>query len=263
MNYNHQVKSIIATLFLSFALALSSQAQNNSGEVHYVSNATGDSSKDFSQAEKDRQNERLKKIHYKELVLKFTNTESYYKEKESLKVTENSAYRAGFLAASGAYSSAGIYKNLKTKQFTEEREFYGKIFLVKDSLPLLDWKLEKESKQIGEYTVYKATLEKKIDVGDVTMPSSIGERKAASVIVTAWYTPQIPISLGPGMYQGLPGLILELNVHQTTILCEKVIIRPNSNLKVKASKRGEEVSLIEFDEIAVAKREEQQTLFKN
>ena len=28
--------------------------------------------------------------------------------------------------------------------------------------------------------------------------------------ITAWYTPQIPVSHGPAEYGGLPGLILEL-----------------------------------------------------
>jgi GLPGLI family protein len=37
------------------------------------------------------------------------------------------------------------------------------------------------------------------------------------VTITAWYTPEIPVSQGPEGYWGLPGLILEVNDGKTTI----------------------------------------------
>ena len=37
------------------------------------------------------------------------------------------------------------------------------------------------------------------------------------ILVTAWYTPQIPVNQGPGEYWGLPGLILEVHDDQNLI----------------------------------------------
>ena len=36
--------------------------------------------------------------------------------------------------------------------------------------------------------------------------------------MSAWFTPEIPVSTGPSMYGGLPGLILEINDDRTTML---------------------------------------------
>ena len=62
-------------------------------------------------------------------------------------------------------------------------------------------------------------------------------------VVTAWYTPEIPVSLGPANYWGLPGLILEININEnaSTIIAESiklntlpVILRPKSKGKMIA-----------------------------
>ena len=52
------------------------------------------------------------------------------------------------------------------------------------------------------------------------------------ITITAWYSPEIPVSQGPENYWGLPGLILEVNDGKTTILCSKVVL----NLKDKVEK---------------------------
>ena len=36
--------------------------------------------------------------------------------------------------------------------------------------------------------------------------------------MTAWFTPEIPVSTGPAMYGGLPGLILEISDGNRTML---------------------------------------------
>lgn len=57
----------------------------------------------------------------------------------------------------------------------------------------MDWKLEKETKTSGQYTLQKATTD-------------FGGRHW-----TAWFCKDINISEGPYKFRGLPGLIFELN----------------------------------------------------
>ena len=52
--------------------------------------------------------------------------------------------------------------------------------------------------------------------------------------VTAWYTPQIPVSNGPDEFQGLPGLILELSYDSQTILCSKVTLNLKKQINNKS-----------------------------
>lgn len=64
-------------------------------------------------------------------------------------------------------------------------------YYVAEKTPKIKWKLEKETKQIGSFTAYKATC-------------NFRGRN-----YTAWYILDIPLPYGPWKLQGLPGLILE------------------------------------------------------
>ncbi|MBO6532188.1 MAG: GLPGLI family protein, partial [Muricauda sp.] len=60
----------------------------------------------------------------------------------------------------------------------------------------LQWKITNESKQIGNFTVLKATTTRRLG-------SYLEE-------IEAWFAPNLPYSFGPLGYNGLPGLILEM-----------------------------------------------------
>ena len=51
-----------------------------------------------------------------------------------------------------------LYKNLKNNYFLEEKDLFGKEFLVKDSLETFKWEFINEEKKIGNYTCSKAQL---------------------------------------------------------------------------------------------------------
>jgi GLPGLI family protein len=159
----------------------------------------------------------------------------------------------------------------------------GKEFLVKDSLPKLNWKLESETKQIGGYNCYKATAVKEASKTDFRnfRPKSEEDKKAETtksetsktggetktnfednfeipkqITVTAWYTPEIPINQGPENYWGLPGLILEINDGTTTILCSKIVLNAKEKADIKAPTKGKEISQKEYDETVIKKMKE-------
>jgi GLPGLI family protein len=80
------------------------------------------------------------------------------------------------------------------------------------------------------------------------------------VIITAWYTPEIPVNQGPEGYWGLPGLILEVNDDKTIILCSKVVMNAKEKVEIKAPNKGKEVTQKEYDEIVTAKMKEMQEM---
>lgn len=75
-------------------------------------------------------------------------------------------------------------------QFTEE--VGDKNYVITDSIPAFDWKIENKTKTIAGITCTKAT-------------SNFRGRN-----YIAWFTYSIPIATGPWKFRGLPGLILEV-----------------------------------------------------
>ena len=67
-------------------------------------------------------------------------------------------------------------------------------------------------------------------------------------VITAWYTPEIPVNFGPDNYWGLPGLILEVSEEKLIILCSKVVLSNKQKTKSRAPNTGERVSQKKFDE---------------
>ena len=80
--------------------------------------------------------------------------------------------------------------------------------------------------------------------------------------VTVWYTPQIPVSQGPGEYWGLPGLILEVNADRTTILCSKIVMNPEEKTEIKQPSKGKEVTKEEYNTIVKEKVEEMREMYR-
>jgi GLPGLI family protein len=222
--------------------------------------------------------ERMKSMFEKTFILNFDKNASIYKEEEKL---EQAGSQGGGMRMMGSMMGGGgtHYKNIKEQKFIVDKEFFGKEFLVSDSLPKLEWKLEGETKQIGNYTCYKATAVRPTSQSDFRnfrkkteekKDDKIAEKKEESkstnfmdgwempkeISITAWYTMDIPISQGPENYWGLPGLILEVTDGKTIILCSKIVMNTKEKKEIKAPKNGKLVSQKEYDEIAAKKMEE-------
>lgn len=104
--------------------------------------------------------------------------------------------RSRLRAASRGANEAilSTYANYADDTFTETREFMGRRFIIRAPKPTYEWKLVGEQSEFLGYMVQKATA-----VQD-------------STTIEAWFTPQIPVSAGPGPFSGLPGLILVVSV---------------------------------------------------
>lgn len=222
--------------------------------------------------------ERMKKMFEKTFILNFDKSASIYKEEEKLEAP--GAQQGGFRMMTNMMGGGGTYyKNVKDKTYTVDKEFMGKEFLVKDSLPKLNWKMESETRIIGGYNCFKATAVqpvsksdfknfrlKKKDEGKETEAKKEDNSKKTNfmdeidipkeITITAWYTPEIPVNQGPEGYWGLPGLILEVNDGRTTILCSKVVMNAKEKVEIKAPTNGKVVSQKEYDETILKKMQE-------
>lgn len=200
----------------------------------------------------------MKKSSEKTFTLLFNKHEAVYEENEELE--KPSAPSGGFSVSISMTGGGKKYMNTKEKISLEEDEVFEKEFLIEEPLVQPDWKLINESKKIGEYSCFKAELI--VPVTDVQKqnyqdflkreekkPALFKMEEPKDKVITAWYTPEIPMSFGPDNYWGLPGLILEINEENMIILCSKVVLNTKSKLNVKRPKKGDKVSQKEFDAI--------------
>ena len=138
---------------------------------------------------------------------------------------------------------------------------------MKDVLQPIEWNLGSETKQIGNYSCFKATASVPTNeltwysfswdkLRNTTASDSTGTIDVKMTQVEAWYTLQIPVRHGPLEYWGLPGLILEVSADNTTMLCSKLVLNPDKIIKIEAPNKGKEVSKIEYQDIITKKMKE-------
>ena len=285
-------QSLKTTLVLASLLVFGSiseiQAQDFQGMAVYESKTSTADFKSRMEGNKEMTpdmqkmiEERMKRMFEKTFVLSFNKTASIYKEEEKLEApgqTAGSRMMSSMMGGGGTY-----FKEVKEKRYVVDKEFMGKEFLIKDSLPNFQWKMESETKQIGGYTCFKATAVRPVNQSDfrnfrAKKESDNKEHKQSDpakkedaatktnfmdgfelpkeIVVTAWYTPEIPVNQGPENYWGLPGLILEVNDGKTIILCSKVVLNPKEKAVIKEATNGKVATQKEYDEIVVKKMEE-------
>ncbi|WP_282124061.1 GLPGLI family protein [Algibacter mikhailovii] len=266
-------------LFFVLFISIPIEAQDFQGKAYYMSKTDVDMSNfgrpDMSEDQKKRMAERLKSMFEKTYILSFNKIESIYKVEEQLEAP--TAGRGGGFSNIMSGAIDGIkYKNVKSNQFLSEHELFGKLFLIKEDLQKMEWKMTGETKQIGSYTCFKATTIKTwqdFDISSLRRPPNRDENKAdenkqsepvtpKKVEVVAWYTMQVSVNQGPGDFWGLPGLILEVNTDKTTILCTKIVLNPSEKFTIKPPSKGKVVSKEEYVAIATEKYKEMRENFR-
>ena len=86
-----------------------------------------------------------------------------------------------------------VYTDMRTGSNIMSKEIYGDLFLVKDSVRKITWRLTDETQDVAGYTCRRAN-------GLIL----------DSVYVVAFYTDKIWMSSGPESFSGLPGMILKV-----------------------------------------------------
>lgn len=127
------------------------------------------------------------------------------------------------------------YCNTATAQKLEMREFMGKRYLIKGEITQTPWKVTGEMEQVAGYNCMKATLTDTTAQGDLRN-------------VIAWFTPDIPRSIGPGNFGSLPGMILKVDINEgeTILTAVKIDGRSLKKNELEAPSKGKEVTEEEF-----------------
>jgi GLPGLI family protein len=133
-----------------------------------------------------------------------------------------------------------MYINRETKKVTENRSIMDKLFLVNTDLKTRKWKLTGEQDTIAGYTCMQAILQE--DTNNVV----------------AWFTPQIPVSVGPKDYGQLPGLILKIDIRngKHVYRASLVDLKPLQPEAIVIPTKGKEVTDEEFKQLRRDKMKE-------
>ena len=266
--------------FVIVFIGLGVQAQDFQGKAIYQSKTQVNfdfGNRNIPEDRKKDMMERIKKANEKTFILNFNQTASIYEEEETLEQPGERDGGRGPRFGGMAGTDGDLYKNIKDQRYLIKNELLGKIFLIDDELETLEWKMGSESKTIGNYTAFKATATKTIKRPNMSAifrrPGREDENKdeekkeeeftVKEVEIVAWYTPEIPINQGPGLYWGLPGLILAINDDITTIVCSEITMNPSDKIEIKAPSKGKKVTQAEYDKISQEKMKEMRENFRN
>ena len=133
-----------------------------------------------------------------------------------------------------------VYNDLENNKCIEQKDFFTRNFLIENDMENFRWKMTGNKKEIAGYMCMEAEV---VDSMKKT---------------TAWFTPQIPVSSGPGIYTGLPGLILaiEENEGQNITMAVSIDLKPVSDKELKRPSKGKKVTQEEFQKIVEEKMAE-------
>lgn len=261
----------ITSLILSLLTTASIFAQDFSGratyKTHRKSSIKLDSTTMASTPGIQEQLEaQMRKMFQKTYTLDFTKSKSVYKEVQELDAPKVPSSNGVMIMVQGSNGSNDVlFKNILENRMANKKELMGKVFLIRDNLVAYDWELTGETKNIGNYTCYKAKFE--IEEEDLQINMIDGEVKEEKVTkkrtLVAWYTPEVPISNGPRDYGGLPGLILEVNDGNQTIVCSEIVLNPSEVKEIKEPTKGKVVTREEFSKISFEKTKDMMNRYRS
>ncbi len=194
-------------------------------------------------------------ISKKSYKLLFKDTESIFFEVELLVENESKEIGDRFAEIMAKFmgGTKGVfYSNITKDIILQQTSFRTDLLLIKSKVSDKKWKIDFEkTKKIGSYICYKATTSKRI---------LMSSGKIVNQPITAWFATELPYPFGPTEFVGLPGLILELEYYDKTVIyADKINLNKKVDKKEKVIKpltKGIKVSNQEYiDFMKSSKRE--------
>ena len=263
---------VLKTFMLSCLISGSMFAQDFSGRATYKTHRKSSFELDSTTIAanpgiQEQMEAQMRKMFQKTFTLDFTKSESMYKEEQELDAPKGPSANGGVMVMmmGGDGSSDILYKNISQNRMAHKTELMGKVFLIKDNLVAYDWELTGETKNIGIYTCYKAVYEREEESIEINMiDGEVKEEKVTKkTTLVAWYTTDVPVSNGPNNYGGLPGLILEVNDGDLTIVCSELVLNPKKVKEIIEPVKGKIVARKKFEDIAKEKTKEMMDRYRS
>lgn len=140
------------------------------------------------------------------------------------------------------------YRDFAAGTYLLERPLLTRKFLVSGTVEIPAWRLYEDERQLLGYRLLKATT------------------TVDTLAIEAWYTPEIPVSTGPILYSGLPGLILVTSLEGESGVYRGTYFATHIDLEVAPTvhrpDEGREVTAEEFETIAADKAKEFRDMMK-
>lgn len=170
-------------------------------------------------------------------LLRFNENQSIYEKKE-MEVTTAEGHGHG--GPFGGEADNKRHTDLKTKTVLKKVDAFGKTYLVTGDIESFKWKITGKSKKIKG------------------LPCISAEYSDTAMTYTAWFTPTMPVQLGPEGYGALPGLILEMVNQDSSIVIETVNLDKRAVLddEIKKPTKGKEMTQEEFEKLVADKIKE-------
>ncbi len=243
-------KSIFITGILLLMVSISSTAQNFQGKIYYSSKSKVHSVHNMDRFTEEQRAATKKGQHeasVKKYVLEFNKNHSLFTKDIKLSLLPTRPMRSG--GGMNLINSPGnFYKDLVTKSYVNQKDIFGKKFIIKDTLETIAWQKTDEVKTIGTYVCFKATAQV-ANTNKYDDDANQGE----TITVVAWYTIDIPVSQGPGSYWGLPGLILEVHSEEVVYLCSKIELSKTDDIVITAPNAGKKITNKKFNSLFAQK----------
>ncbi len=157
----------------------------------------------------------------------FDNNISKYEIVESIQNDSKSKLN---IVKTGSGGSNVFYYNNNNKKTEKQMSLGGDNFIIE--INKKNWKILNQSKKIGKYSCVKALLL---------------DSKNEQTSISAWFTTDIPLSYGPKDYNGLPGVILELNTGKFIYKATQIFISDNY-IQIEKNLEGKRMSEKDFRE---------------
>lgn len=219
------------TLFLLSILSLN--AQNNQGIVSYKYTLFNEEGSSFPGLPPSF--EIITKLNY-------TSIETFYERDFDQEVEiDPTDRRARWIRRMMLNRAKTYYKNIEENTLIEALNLFGKDFIIPDSLHQRKWKISAgEQKDILGYLCMKATF------------------KDSTENFVVYFTPQIPLPHGPDEFNGLPGLILEVQSAEFHLLAQSIT---QDKPTIRVPQDGEKISRDDFNTLRDEKTKERQEMW--
>ncbi|MCF0206843.1 MAG: GLPGLI family protein [Bacteroidales bacterium] len=167
------------------------------------------------------------KIRKSKCTLKFSPTETIYEPVEE--ETDN------MLWGGGNDNENIYYTNIAKGEITYIIDVMGRKTIIEDSTPKISWKVTNGMKEVAGHICMSANYN-----------DTIMDR-----VVTAWFALDMPLSYGPENFQGLPGMILQIEMYNgaTVYTAKKINFTESQKIdKPKVKKKTPKTSYSEYEQ---------------